>query len=214
MWCPKCKNEYIEGVTTCVNCAIPLVEELTDENTAPYADEDPGMPLRACDLTSSSSAVHPYVKKDAAYEDTKSTAFTFLVVGLAGLLAIVLIALDVIHLNMESYMRILMFSVMGLLFVIFLVIGMRYQLLLKSLRQEIQEETVMTDEILKWFLDDYSSSAIDQKLADPSLREEPLYFARYEMIEQLILSKYPSLNPSFADHLSEEVYGLLYGEKV
>ena len=31
MWCPKCKNEYIEGVTTCVDCGCELVAELPEE---------------------------------------------------------------------------------------------------------------------------------------------------------------------------------------
>lgn len=31
MWCPKCKNEYIDGVTTCVDCGCELVSELPEE---------------------------------------------------------------------------------------------------------------------------------------------------------------------------------------
>ncbi|MCP5107524.1 MAG: hypothetical protein GY950_29320 [bacterium] len=31
MFCPKCKCEYIEGVTECIDCHIPLVHELTPE---------------------------------------------------------------------------------------------------------------------------------------------------------------------------------------
>lgn len=31
MWCPKCRNEYINGVTTCVDCGCDLVEELPEE---------------------------------------------------------------------------------------------------------------------------------------------------------------------------------------
>lgn len=37
MWCPKCRNEYIDGVTTCVDCGCDLVDELPEEidKTAP-----------------------------------------------------------------------------------------------------------------------------------------------------------------------------------
>ena len=28
MFCPKCKAEYREGVATCADCLVPLVEEL------------------------------------------------------------------------------------------------------------------------------------------------------------------------------------------
>lgn len=29
-WCPKCKNEYVEGVTVCADCGCPLVETLEE----------------------------------------------------------------------------------------------------------------------------------------------------------------------------------------
>ena len=30
-WCPNCKNEYREGVHTCVDCGVDLVDELSQE---------------------------------------------------------------------------------------------------------------------------------------------------------------------------------------
>lgn len=40
-WCPKCRNEYIEGITTCVDCGVDLVDELPEEI-------DPGAPVVLC----------------------------------------------------------------------------------------------------------------------------------------------------------------------
>lgn len=31
MWCPKCKNEYVKGITECVDCGCELVDELPKE---------------------------------------------------------------------------------------------------------------------------------------------------------------------------------------
>lgn len=29
-WCPKCKNEYYEGVTVCADCGTELVDSLEE----------------------------------------------------------------------------------------------------------------------------------------------------------------------------------------
>lgn len=31
MYCPKCRVEYIDGVTQCADCEMPLVKELPEE---------------------------------------------------------------------------------------------------------------------------------------------------------------------------------------
>ena len=30
-WCPKCKNEYREGITVCADCGTPLVNDFVEE---------------------------------------------------------------------------------------------------------------------------------------------------------------------------------------
>ena len=30
-WCPKCKNEYREGITVCADCGTPLVDDIVEE---------------------------------------------------------------------------------------------------------------------------------------------------------------------------------------
>lgn len=41
MWCPKCKNEYVEGITLCADCGVELVDELPEET-------DEVKPVRLC----------------------------------------------------------------------------------------------------------------------------------------------------------------------
>ena len=41
-WCPKCKNEYREGITVCPDCGEALVseEELTDWVSVLFGEQD------------------------------------------------------------------------------------------------------------------------------------------------------------------------------
>lgn len=213
MWCPKCKQEYVDGVTICADCGTPLVDQVQEGSFLTDENDYPEMMPENCYTCGSGSGSHAYVKKDATYEDTKSTAFTFLLIGILGIIAIVLVGLDVIHLNMASYMKVLMYVVMGLLFFIFIIIGLIYQKRLKLLKAEIVEENSLTAEILEWFFANYSAADIDTEIGDSSKKEEQFYFSRYEIMMQLLTKKYPALEESYADHMVEEIYERLYNEK-
>lgn len=39
-WCPKCRNEYIDGITKCADCGSELVEELPQEDEMPQLTEE------------------------------------------------------------------------------------------------------------------------------------------------------------------------------
>lgn len=212
MWCPKCKNEYVRGITECADCHIPLVETLADaeefyekERQAAFNEEE----LEENVVTPETGG-HVYVKKETAYEDMKSTATTFLCIGTLGIICLLLWGLGVIRLQMEGYMKILMFLVMGTLFVVFLIIGIRYQMRLKSVKEEAGSEKQLTEEIIRWFLDNYSADDIDAGIADTSVGEEQLYFQRYEVMERCISSRYPDLDHAYQDHMLEELYGRIF----
>lgn len=151
-----------------------------------------------------------YVKKEAAYEDAKSTASTFLIIGILGIIALILIGFDIIPLSMETYTKILMLIVMGALFVIFLIVGIVYQTRLNSLKSEIREEENLSQTVSGWFYENFTKEAIDGQLEQIPEGEEALYFARYEIMEEALKRRFPDLNESFADQMLEEFYGKLF----
>lgn len=37
-WCPKCKNEYVEGTKECANCKVELVEKLEEKKSITFGE--------------------------------------------------------------------------------------------------------------------------------------------------------------------------------
>lgn len=164
------------------------------------------------DDTESRKSAKIYVEKDVAYEDTKSTAYTFLLVGSLGIIFLILYGLDIINFGSEGYMKVLMILVMGILFCIFLAVGIKYQRTLKSAKAAITEEADLTKGILDWFLSNHSGASIDSEMVEVSLGSEQLYFYRYQLMKQILMQQYPNLEESYADHVIELLYDETYGD--
>lgn len=40
-FCPKCRTEYINGIVTCADCGLPLVDKLEEQPDLPLREEEP-----------------------------------------------------------------------------------------------------------------------------------------------------------------------------
>ena len=82
MWCPKCKTEYIDGITKCADCGVDLVEELPATSYDDLSGETREKLSHIKAVEESKSTLNPkegstrYIDKRSQYEEMKSSAYT------------------------------------------------------------------------------------------------------------------------------------------
>lgn len=150
-----------------------------------------------------------YVSKESKKEETKSTAYSFLLVSILGFIALILFATGVLPIHVADYMKIMLCVVMGVMLLIFFVIGIVSLRQLKTLDTQAQKENNLESEILSWFQDTYTVNDIDDSFGE-EVSGQDLYFKRYEIMTRFLSKQYPDLEETFLDHLVEELYGKLF----
>ena len=153
---------------------------------------------------------HAYVSKKTKKEDVTSTAYTFTIVSIAGFILLILFGLDMLPFHSTSYTKTLILIVMGIMFAIFLFVGIKSFMELKSLSNAADREEQQFEEICHWFLDTYTAEKINADAGISDASDEQNYFLRYEVMRSLLLKKYPKTDASLLDHIIETVYDKIF----
>lgn len=228
-WCPKCKYEYREGIKICADCKIPLVEELTDEIIRANADmEEPEniayeeeqitfnmdeeeLDEEAIEQIRKERSIHTYQNKKNKAEDFKSSAYTLLLVGIVGIVALVLMELHIIPVYLAAPGKYITYGVMGALFLIFIIAGIRSFASAKKYAVEAKSEDALTDQINKWCKDTLTKELIQQNtVVANDLPDEMKYFKYFATLKTLISREFGDLDPSYLESLAEEIYSDLF----
>lgn len=214
MRCPKCRKEYADKITRCADCGTMLTEAAeavnpdrvsTDDANSDNVNSDSLKNLSGGSETNS----HAYRSLKSKREDIKSTAYSFTIVSLLGILFLALFAAGLLPLNTPGYMKILICIVMGAMFAAFLAVGLKSFSQLKSLGEAADAEEKRFQEVTSWFTSSVSRDDVDSRITGDA-ESEQLYFCRYEIMEQIIRKKYPDLDEAFLDHIIESLYTGLF----
>ncbi|MBE5958062.1 MAG: hypothetical protein E7254_04260 [Lachnospiraceae bacterium] len=252
-WCPKCRNEYIDGITTCVDCNIPLVDELPQEEetvkqstpieafldsegftinepetTADYNEEDSENSVvnndeneyrdtdneyeksyDASDSLPEEKSFSPsYTRLSDKYEDVKSSAYSLLFVGVAGVIFIILQLTHVLNIPISEQSKWLFYTVMGGVFVAFIIFGFLSYMYSVQLGMDAIEEDKLIEEINNWFYETHTAESIDSSInADvENTSDEFLYFERAEKIKNDIMHQFETANEDLIDSMIEDLY--------
>jgi hypothetical protein len=150
-----------------------------------------------------------YVNPDTKVEDYRSTAWSFTIVGAVGLV----FNFGILPIAFSGLRNVMMTIVTGIIFLIFLIIGIRSFLSLRKLSAAAKTENSLEAEIREWFLGEHTESMKNFSAEEtPDDTDEELYYPRYRKMSELILAKYPGLSEDFLDHVIEELYSELFPE--
>lgn len=180
LWCPVCKKEYEEEITNCPDCDTVLES---------HSETD-------CDTTIHAKA---YKSPEERYKDMYSSAWTFLLIGVAGLLFMVLSILGIVNLPLHNFAL----FVMAALFLVFIVVSIVSFQSAGKLKNVISSENQFMQEVLDWY---HNTGAVHPSLTalDPDQPEELLYFQKSEIIRNLILERFPQIEQPLLDKLTDD----------
>ena len=126
---------------------------------------------------------------------------------------VILFFLDIIHLSMEAFNRYLISGVMGVMFLLFVVMGIVSLRNFKVFKKRAVKENSLTQEIRKWCLQNLQKEQIDEQLNIHEMEEELKYFQRFEYVKSMVQKQFVNLDEAYLDRLVEEMYAELFEEE-
>lgn len=237
-YCPKCDMEFVEGITVCSDCGGALAEseekakeikqrELEEkqkeelirqienrnammEFAAQEADVIPSESMKKMAKAYEGSKV--YVKKEQRYEDLKSSASAFLIVGSLLFFGSLLCWTGIINLPAAKTSKILMQSVMTVMGAVSIIVYLITSKSAKKMQSEITSENTATKGLIEWFSDHYKKEDMDQAILsqDPDLSPEELSLKRFELIQDCLITNHDLPDQSYVELLCEEIYSIIF----
>ncbi|MBP5151876.1 MAG: hypothetical protein ILP13_03045 [Lachnospiraceae bacterium] len=224
-WCPVCKLEYVEGSTECPDCKVKLVDSLEEaediheeieemedaieENFQPLMEEAPDEETMKAiyELRKALEEMPNYKAKSDMMAEHRSAAFALLLCGILGACALLLNAFGIIKLPVSGFSLTMVYVVMGLLFFIFLVCGVRSLFRCRELKPLVEKESELKEKILA-FVNERKDT---YKTSEDSSPEEA-YLEKCKTAVVDVEAEFPDLEPGFAYYVVDRFAGDLSDE--
>ncbi|MBQ9136784.1 MAG: hypothetical protein IJX66_11915 [Lachnospiraceae bacterium] len=179
-WCPKCKNEYKEGIDTCSDCGCELVEaepleevtlsdveaalqEMSEEEKAAFK-ETLKQAVEEAESAERIRPVAPYQNSAAKAEDNKASAYMLLIFGVLGMVVVILGIAGVLPIHLSGAGKYMAYGIMSALFLLFIVMGMVSMKSYRIFAKKAESENTLRSTIEKWCKESLTAESIDKVL--------------------------------------------------
>lgn len=153
--------------------------------------------------------VPSFTRLSDKYKDITSSASTMLLVGIIGIIFMFLVLIDAIPLPLNSSTAWLFDSVMGGIFIIFIIAGIVSFMHAKQVKIEADKEDKLIDEIMSWAKENFTKEALDIDL-DLEQPEEILYFSRADKIKDALMHQFENADEALIYEYTEQIYQTIY----
>lgn len=153
--------------------------------------------------------VPSFVRLSDKYNDIISSASTMLFVGIVGLLFMILVFAEIIPLPLGSETAWLFNTIMGGVFIIFIVAGIVSFMHAKQVKIDAEEEDKLIENILSWADENLSVQQLDSDV-DLSQSMELLYFNRADKIKEALMHEFENADEALIYEYTEQIYQKLY----
>lgn len=170
--------------------------------------ENPDIPAESL-YEFTDNKVSSFVRLSDKYQDITSSASTMLLVGIIGILFMILVLADIIPLPLNSSTAWLFDSVMGGIFIIFIISGIISFMHAKQVKIDADEEDKLIEELLTWADINISKEMLDEGL-DLTQPEELLYFNRADKIKDKLMHQFENADEALIYEYTEQIYQNIY----
>ena len=145
-----------------------------------------------------------YINEKERYNDVKSTGYSFTIISVIGFILLILMWTNTLPINIDITNKIMTSVVMGILFTIFLIIGIKSFLSLKKIQESADNQEKINSNIITWFFDN-----IDAAFDTAS---EENYCETYNAISEILTSQFPTLREEELDYITEAIISKINDE--
>lgn len=224
-WCPVCKLEYVKGIEVCPDCKAALVDSMEEveyidkvnqlnelkEQLNGLTPEEYQQSMMAEQMAMQKRFMEnpPYKSVAEELESNKSGIGVLLGSGLVGVIVLLLNAFGVIHLPFYGFGLTLLNTVMGILFFVFIVSGIRCIFKANSLKAAALKEKEDIEKIVAFLKETKANGGYRLKEGTPY---EVGCLAISEKAVDDINKAFPDLIPGFSFWVVERYGNELFDE--